>query len=236
LNKYQYCYNNPLLYIDPTGHQGLKKLFDKAVEAGKQVVADTVNGALKTAYNAVISGPNTVNTVLNAVISPVTNYRFTTYEYAQPETSGEKGSMLAGDIVLLYVAAKASTPAGGADAAPRAPGSTTAEAATPATQPYRRPAGATTAEQRASVQGQPCVECGKTAPKMVANHKTPLVQEHYQTGRIDTHRMRQVSAVNFTLSDLFGKRRCGHVTVLTRNETETARTTVRGKCYDRDHG
>ncbi len=25
LNKYQYCYNNPLLYIDPDGHQGIKK-------------------------------------------------------------------------------------------------------------------------------------------------------------------------------------------------------------------
>ena len=25
LNKYQYCYNNPLLYIDPDGHQGVRK-------------------------------------------------------------------------------------------------------------------------------------------------------------------------------------------------------------------
>jgi RHS repeat-associated protein len=25
LNKYQYCYNNPLLYIDPDGHQGFRK-------------------------------------------------------------------------------------------------------------------------------------------------------------------------------------------------------------------
>jgi hypothetical protein len=61
--------------------------------------------------------------------------------------------------------------------------------------PYKRPSGATTAEQRASVQGQPCVDCGKTTPRQVADHKTPLVKEHYETGQIDKQRMREVDAV-----------------------------------------
>jgi len=62
--------------------------------------------------------------------------------------------------------------------------------------PYERPAGATTAEQRASVQGKPCVDCGKTGSKMVANHKTPLVKEYYQTGKIDNAKMKSTDAVN----------------------------------------
>jgi RHS repeat-associated protein len=62
--------------------------------------------------------------------------------------------------------------------------------------PYERPAGATTAEQRASVQGKPCVDCGKIGSKMVANHKTPLVKEYYQTGKIDNAKMKSTDAVN----------------------------------------
>src|SRR5262249_45039102 len=45
-----------------------------------------------------------------------------------------------------------------------------------ATAPYKRPSGATTPQQRASVQGQPCVDCGAVTPKQVADHKTPLVK------------------------------------------------------------
>jgi hypothetical protein len=64
------------------------------------------------------------------------------------------------------------------------------------TTPYERPSGATTAEQRASVQGKPCVECGKVGPKMVANHKKALVEEYYQTGKIDKMKMRATGSVN----------------------------------------
>jgi hypothetical protein len=64
-----------------------------------------------------------------------------------------------------------------------------------ATVPYKRPSGATTPAQRASVQGKPCVDCGAVTPKQVADHKTPLVKEHYETGAIDTTRMRSVDAV-----------------------------------------
>jgi len=61
--------------------------------------------------------------------------------------------------------------------------------------PYKRPSGATTPSQRAAVQGKPCVDCGKTTPQQVADHKTPLVKEYYETGKVDTTRMREVDAV-----------------------------------------
>jgi len=44
-------------------------------------------------------------------------------------------------------------------------------------------------------QGQPCVTCGQTASTMYADHKVPVVKEYYETGTIDTTRMRQVDAV-----------------------------------------
>ena len=39
------------------------------------------------------------------------------------------------------------------------------------------------------------MDCGKTDSKMVADHKTPLVKEYYQTGQIDKTKMRDVSSV-----------------------------------------
>jgi RHS repeat-associated protein len=61
--------------------------------------------------------------------------------------------------------------------------------------PYVRPSGATTRAQRAAVQGKPCVDCGAVTGRQVADHKTPLVKEHYETGSIDKTRMRDPIAV-----------------------------------------
>jgi RHS repeat-associated protein len=61
--------------------------------------------------------------------------------------------------------------------------------------PYKRPSNATTAEQRASVQGKPCAKCGATDGKRIAGHKKALVEEHYETGTIDKKRMRDVNSV-----------------------------------------
>jgi RHS repeat-associated protein len=69
------------------------------------------------------------------------------------------------------------------------------DVATKITKPYKRPNNATTAAQRASVQGKPCVDCGKITPKQVADHKKPLVKEYYETGTIDTQKMRSLDAV-----------------------------------------
>jgi hypothetical protein len=68
---------------------------------------------------------------------------------------------------------------------------------TPATEPYKRPSGATTNEQRANAQKSPCSNCGKHEPgKMRANHKKALVQEHYETGTVDKKKMRSPGATN----------------------------------------
>ena len=66
---------------------------------------------------------------------------------------------------------------------------------TKAAEAYSRPNNATTSAQRASVQGKPCISCGETKSKMVADHKTPLVKEHYQTGTIDKTKMKSIDAV-----------------------------------------
>lgn len=108
LNKYQYCYNNPLLYIDPDGHQGLREFARKVGEAAYQVGKDTVVGGAKGVYNAVVSVPNTINTVVDAGLSLVTDFRFGQLPTAEPATTGEKGAMLATDIVIAVSAAKAS--------------------------------------------------------------------------------------------------------------------------------
>jgi RHS repeat-associated protein len=60
---------------------------------------------------------------------------------------------------------------------------------------YKRPSNATTVAQRNSVQGKPCVDCGATAARQVADHKTPLVKEYYETGTIDKQNMRSLDAV-----------------------------------------
>lgn len=69
------------------------------------------------------------------------------------------------------------------------------EAVSKATAPYKRPSGATTAAQRASVQGKPCVKCGDIAETQVAGHREALVKEYHQTGSIDKAKMRSVDAV-----------------------------------------
>jgi hypothetical protein len=61
--------------------------------------------------------------------------------------------------------------------------------------PYQRPAGATTTAQRDAVQGQPCVVCGVTTPRQVADHTYALVREWYETGTIDLQRARSLEAV-----------------------------------------
>jgi hypothetical protein len=60
---------------------------------------------------------------------------------------------------------------------------------------YVRPNNATTKAQRASVQGKPCVDCDANVARNNADHIYPLVREHYETGSINTTRMRRIDAV-----------------------------------------
>jgi hypothetical protein len=61
--------------------------------------------------------------------------------------------------------------------------------------PYQRPSNATTRSQRVYVQGKACVTCGKNAVRMNADHRIPLVKEHYSTGSINLQRMRSIEAI-----------------------------------------
>lgn len=89
-------------------------------------------------------------------------------------------------LVVSKVISRTTRADDSADAAKSSPSITSA---------YKRPSGATTTAQRASVQGKPCVDCGAVTPKQVADHKNPLVKEYYETGTIDTARMRSTDAV-----------------------------------------
>jgi RHS repeat-associated protein len=89
-----------------------------------------------------------------------------------------------GDALLIYGGIRGVQGASGGGEAPVVP-----------TSPYARPVGATTAAQRASVQGLPCVDCGGIAPTQVADHIHPLVQQWYETGTIDLQVMRSLEAV-----------------------------------------
>ena len=64
------------------------------------------------------------------------------------------------------------------------------------TSPYARPSSAgTSAGQRASVQGQPCVDCGVVSPTQVADHIDPLVVQYYRDGAVDVPAQRSLGAV-----------------------------------------
>jgi filamentous hemagglutinin len=64
------------------------------------------------------------------------------------------------------------------------------------TAPYSRPSGAgPTAEQRAAVQGQPCVDCGAITSNQVADHIDPLVVQYYRDGAVNVQDQRSVDAV-----------------------------------------
>jgi hypothetical protein len=60
---------------------------------------------------------------------------------------------------------------------------------------YKRPANATNSTQKQSVQGRPCIDCGAITNKQIADHKTPLVKEHYETGKLDKVKMKSPESI-----------------------------------------
>ncbi len=43
LNRYSYCYNNPLVFVDPTGHLSIRKWCSNRVDDVKETVSDATN-------------------------------------------------------------------------------------------------------------------------------------------------------------------------------------------------
>jgi RHS repeat-associated protein len=56
LNKYQYCYNNPLCYIDPDGHQSLTERLKQAAKATVSAAVEVGKGTLKGAVASATFG------------------------------------------------------------------------------------------------------------------------------------------------------------------------------------
>ncbi len=113
---------------------------------------------------------------------------------ARGEVVGEvAGSLIAGEVIGAGFSKVRSTMKGGLSEAP-----VTNEL-------YSRPNNATTAAQRKSVQGKPCVDCGGTSEPMIANHIKPLVQEWYETGSIDLKKMKSTESVNSHCQTCSGK-------------------------------
>ena len=177
-NLYPYVRNNPLRYVDPNGNI-VETLWDVAnLGIGAHSMADNL---VKGDIEAAIWDAGGLAVDLVATVIPfVPGGAGTAIKVARAATKAEKAA----------TAAKAVRKVDKAKDAAKA-----AESGQAATKPYKRPSNATTPEQRASVQGKPCVDCGATTPRMNADHKQPLVKEHYETGSIDTTRMRQTDAV-----------------------------------------
>ena len=202
LNKYQYTNNNPVNMVDPDGHCPEGQPCPSLIVPTPTTTNATI-GVLKAVVNIGIGMNNVVAHFGGANAKHIEPY--------QPDNLAQAvGMVITEDVTFFGALLGGRAQVGGVAIAE---GQTTtvvaarvgnarasaAEASTiertVATAPYKRPTGATTAEQRASVQGKPCAVCGESAPKMYAGHKEALVKEHYRTGTIDRGRMRDLSAV-----------------------------------------
>jgi len=184
LATYTYVAHNPLILYDPDGRSWFSRALDwvqDGLDAASMALDATGVGA------AVSWVPDALNTGISAGRGDWT------------------GAGLSAAAALPFIGAAANATRLGRSVAKSADKANdlrkiekrvdAATDATKATLPYKRPSGATTPAQRASVQGKPCVDCGAVTPKQVADHKTPLVKEHYETGTIDKTRMRSVDTV-----------------------------------------
>jgi RHS repeat-associated protein len=222
LNRYAYARNNPIRYNDPTGHCISGAVADTVfcLYVGAMIVGGIVDAAINAhtqfeetghiewgevgthaVEGAVIAGAPFVALAAAPVVMANTG---NTLSWAGANTGSpglfNSGQGLTNASTSLTNFFSGSTTVSGSTSVIKSPQQIAADfgidpASSPATEPYVRPNNATTAAQRASVQGQPCVNCGLEANKMIADHRVPLVVEYYKNGTIDLQQMRSLNAV-----------------------------------------
>ena len=65
LNKYQYAYNSPLLYVDPDGHQGIREFSKKVAETGIDFIDGVKKGVNSSITFGAIDAPSENDTITN---------------------------------------------------------------------------------------------------------------------------------------------------------------------------
>jgi RHS repeat-associated protein len=179
LNLYGYVNNNPLGKADPDGHcceaeieEGLK--WASETSAG-QAVGNTI-GAAGIALGAFVSTHASEIIDANMSVGGVSSSPY----YGPGINNMGSTLMRSGAQSGTPNPQPSSQPGGTANPGPDGP--------------YKRPNNTTTQAQRDSVQGKPCATCGATGQKNNADHKDPLVEQHYRGG-IDKDKMRSPGAV-----------------------------------------
>jgi len=178
LNSYSYSYNNPLIFKDQSGDFA----FLAAPAAYLVAYAPVWVPAAITTVSAIGAG------VSSWFLGESIGYRMEGSHQAANQSLGKAQATLGATAVGV----------GGVLVAGEAAGvniQSNAEKSAKITEPYKRPSGATTRAQKDAMQGQPCSTCGSYTDKMYADHKYPLVKEYYETGKIDTQRMKSLGAV-----------------------------------------
>lgn len=194
LNLYTYAANNPVARIDRDGTIAPILVF--AAIAGLVFLGPNdqnadISSALGGAGDYVDAAVNAMQFAANPGFGALIPLTIAVVVAIIP---GDQPSFV--DDAVGPAASKLDNLGGNAvEAGTRETGQGASKGAPTITEPYKRPSGATTPQQRASVQGKACVDCGKVTSKQVADHKKALVEEYYETGTIDKKRMRELDAV-----------------------------------------
>ena len=186
VNPYNYAENNPIVNIDLLGLQALN-----AFQAG--LIGNDNQGYIRTATEGTRESSPFTAGIADATffaleflgLNAVDNAFFGSQESTARQKVAAVGTVLLNTRGSVDSGLRATTKLG----------TQVDDIAIKATVPYKRPNNATTKAQRESVQDKPCVDCGNKSKKMIADHKTPLVKEHYETGSANKTKMRELDAV-----------------------------------------